>query len=343
MKKAKPANNKIYPKSQTRRKPAIKVVRRRPLHKKVLLHPLSIFLLLCLGVLLLVASLPTNAADYTVSTSVAAPVPASPAVITQPADQTHVTVPDITVAGTCPAESYVKIYNNDLFAGAVWCNADGTFQLAVYLSEGANTLRARVFNFTNNEGPASPAVTVYYDVPPSQAPASAVPQSISPQRRRATPGMAFHILAEYEYKVHASGEAVTLDLRLSGGVAPYAVSIDWGDGHIDPIVRSDDSAFQATHIYKEKNLREVYVVKVSGSDSANTIDKVQLLAVVNGKPNPAGLTTQKPPGLLSRFSKWMAYVWSAYAIVLLMVISFWLGERQELRLLAKQRRRVRHA
>lgn len=132
------------------------------MHKRVLLHPFSVMVLLCVGVIIAGSTFQGSAASYDVAASVPAQLPASPAFITQPAAAEHVTNPTITVAGTCPPQTYVKVFRNGAFMGAAQCS-NKTFQVQMDLLPGSNDLQAKVYNVTNSEGPPSPAVTVYYD------------------------------------------------------------------------------------------------------------------------------------------------------------------------------------
>lgn len=104
-----------------------------------------------------------HAESYDVTATVPAALPSTPAFITSPTDQEHVTDSPITVSGTCPPNSYVTIYRDGVLSGMASCISN-TFSLQVSLVPGANELLAKVYNITNNEGPASPPITVYYDV-----------------------------------------------------------------------------------------------------------------------------------------------------------------------------------
>ncbi|MDN5275063.1 MAG: hypothetical protein JWP06_964 [Candidatus Saccharibacteria bacterium] len=134
----------------------------RRLHKKLLLHPLAIFLILCVGVLLVKATFQTHADSYEVTATVPAPLPTSPAVITSYSDQEHVSSSRVTISGTCPDQSYVKLHINNAFNGVSLCSS-GAFTIRTSLVPGANSLQAKVYNITDNEGPASSATTIYYD------------------------------------------------------------------------------------------------------------------------------------------------------------------------------------
>jgi len=139
--------------------------KKRPVHRRIALHPLSVFAVLIVGVLLVAASWRAAAAELlTVQGVVPADPISQPAVIDTPLSESRTDQPSLTVAGTCPADSYVRINRNGSDAGMSTC-ASGRFSVLVGLAPGSNTLRAQAYNLTNQAGPVSTAITVYYDKP----------------------------------------------------------------------------------------------------------------------------------------------------------------------------------
>lgn len=123
----------------------------------------SLFLIAILaGTLILAPKI--NAQSYDVTARVDSPLPTSPATITSPADQQHFNTSPITVTGTCDDGTYVALFRNGAFAGTASCTG-GFFTLQLALTPGSNVLQAKNYNNTDNEGPASPPITVYYDIP----------------------------------------------------------------------------------------------------------------------------------------------------------------------------------
>lgn len=326
-------------KTPAKKRPAAKGQRRkRPLHIHLSLHPITIFFLLCVGVFLVNMSLRTLAASTNLSMQIKASMLTSPAVITDPPDQKRFSSPDITVSGTCPADSYVKIYDNGVFAGAASCMG-GKFQLMITLVAGTNVLQAKVYNISNDEGPTSPSVTVYYDVPAT--PPKPTPQpAAGPAAPKSPPAKSdpFRIITDYSYRAYQSGQEVTLALGLQGGSAPYAVAVDWGDGQISSYSRPDSSPFKAFHTYKQEPRLHTYIVKIAASDIGGRSAYLQLITVVDGSLPAAAPTKPATPTTSSKNFGWLKFLWPAYLILVLMVICFWLGEREELRILAKNQR-----
>ncbi|HEX4662471.1 MAG TPA: hypothetical protein VH144_02560 [Candidatus Saccharimonadales bacterium] len=117
-----------------------------------------------------------------VTAKVPATIPTEPPVITSPFDQQHVTNPDITTVGTCGAfTAYINLYRNGIFAGVSPCTA-GHFSVQLNLFVGANSLVATAYNSTDDVGPSSATVTVYYDpivIPPAPPVFSTAPITVS--------------------------------------------------------------------------------------------------------------------------------------------------------------------
>ena len=138
---------------------------------------MTVLALLCVGVFMVGSTFKAGADTIQVTATVHAQTPTSPAVITTLSDQQHTTEATVDVGGTCPAGTYVKVYRDDVFAGVSQCDS-GAFHIQVSLSPGANKLQARDYNITDDEGPQSSAITVYYDnvtvtpQQPSQTPTS---------------------------------------------------------------------------------------------------------------------------------------------------------------------------
>ncbi|OYW42039.1 hypothetical protein B7Z28_01870, partial [Candidatus Saccharibacteria bacterium 32-45-3] len=70
--------------------------------------------------------------------------PTEAARITSPTDLTRTSQSPIEISGTCPVDTIVQIYKNDMFAGSTVCRENGTFKLEIDLLIGENILIARV-------------------------------------------------------------------------------------------------------------------------------------------------------------------------------------------------------
>jgi hypothetical protein len=395
----------------------------RALHKRVLLHPFSAFVLLCVGVLMAGSTFRGQAATYDVTATVPAPALTESAIITEPQAGQHTEASDVRVVGACPDNSYVKLFRSDVLSGVTNCSG-GVFSLKVPLLLGQNELRAHVFNTTDAEGPVSALVMVYRDVPvvvptPAAAPvmlralsvdegdyqsgavrevaanptvsgwappfsdvtvtfysepsvcktkASAqgtwsctLPRALPPGihhvvvaatttagRKLSFPTFEvkvtefiepFLLTSNYHYKVFQSGQVVSCLLAVAGGTAPYAFSIDWGDGKKEQTTRADRNEFTISHMYDLSNSPDSnYPVVVSAVDARGATTLLQVVAMVRGAPLSVPGHQGVIAGLIAGLRRWLWVVWPVYVAVVLMALSFWIGEQEAYkRLIARKR------
>jgi hypothetical protein len=313
-----------------------KNARRRQYIKKngfFLPWPAIVFALLCIGVLLLGWTFKTAAEDINVTAKVSAAPLSAPAVITNPANGQHFSSVPVKVSGTCPDGSYVTISRNGVFSGSVVCNSQ-TFEITIDLFPGANELIAQDYNITDDPGPASPPITVYYDVPIASAPKKGQPNPA------AYPP--FVLQTEFKLTGFEVGQAATWKLQVNGGVAPYSFNVDWGDGSKSNLSQSAAGEFEISHTYSKVGKNSgYYTIKVSATDSAGQKAFLQfflLIKAAQGAPVGTGtITTTKPNNPFSGVSSetLLLLAWPAYGIVVLMAISYWLGEREEITMLRR--------
>ncbi len=442
--------------------------KRRAPHVRLTLHPASIMVQLCVGVLLVASTVAVFGESYTVTAKVPADPLTSAAVIVTPLDGSHFSTQAQSITGSCPDNSYVKLYQNNVYVGVSWCSSNA-FQISTLLAGGSNLLTVQDYNITDDAGPTSSGITVYYDVPTtgggqpggsssgggSQSSGSSnssannssvvapvaiqvmqvdnnvpfnadgeqlttqrpvfsgvappyaditvtvrsdpvicktkansvgfwrcVLPSILPVGRHSVEVSAvttdgktlkapkfyirsiaqipssnqtggaqsgqFTVSTQYQYTTHMVGQQMRVNLSIAGGISPYAITIDWGDGTIETILRASTSNSEITHTYKWINATAgSYTIKIQGTDSVGSISATQLIAVLRNPAyqNPVSNIAHSTGmlGFLSGMHSWLWVLWPGYAVVILMLFSFWLGERQEVLMLlrAKQQRSVR--
>jgi hypothetical protein len=302
-----------------------------------------LFLLLCAGTYLIAATMRSFAADIQVTAKVSAPLVTSAAVIGSPVDGQHFSSVPVPVSGTCPSNAaYVEIFSNNVMKGIAICDGSSNFDLSADLFPGANTLTAHVFNTTDDEGPVSSPVKVYYDAP--QPPASqngdGQKASSSPSRPVSPSVAPLQLYTEFIYKGYYVGDQVLWPLRISGGQGPYQISVDWGDGTNSKQVQNTAGDFDIGHIYEHAGgYKDSFTVKVSAADAAGRSAYQQFFVIVVNKHASVtvGNIFSKPPPSFKNDS-WLWLAWPAYGIILVMTLSFWLGEREELVMLKKRGR-----
>lgn len=414
-------------------------------HIRIGLHPVNLMFMLCLGVLLVASTLATSAATstYAVHATVPADPLTDPAVITSVADGDRFKLAALNVDGTCPVPSYVKVYQNNVLVGIVNCTSSG-FTIALLLSPGANQLLVQDYNITDQIGPSSSGVTVWYDapIPPPPPPTDSgssgggstannvvppatvqvmqvdnnVPYNPSgvpltsqlpvftgiatpfakitlvihsnpvtcrtaanangfwrcavtellpigqhtvnitavapsgkivkvaafhirtideiPTGQAVVSGGPFSIATNYEYQAYVVGQFVPITLIISGGTAPYALTINWGDGTTSTLLRASTNASDIGHTYKWINAAVGnYTIKIQATDAAGHVSAAQLMTVIRN-PNYHGAVSTVVhysglTGVVMAVRDWLWLLWPAYIIIILMLISFWLGERRQ--------------
>jgi hypothetical protein len=260
-------------------------------------------------------------------------VPAKPpdvgANITLPLTEAHFSTSPITIAGTCPKNILVQIYKNDIFAGSAPCSDQGTFSLQVDLMYGRNILVARVYDELNQPGPDSKQVVVYYD-------------ASFPQGQFGTAldfgGAQLLLNTDAVFRGTFPKEELIMPLSVLGGQAPYAINVQWGDNSNKMIPRANNSDFNATHIYDKPG---TYQVSIQATDAQGRVAFLTVAAIVNGQPDivsSVGQTTESG-GTIGVPAQLLA-LWPLYTSLVAIVISFWLGERREKRIMNPRRYRV---
>lgn len=302
----------------------------RLVHHRQTSYALLLFLVLGVGVLVASFSWSVRAASnecglpatpsctgsYTVNAVVLGPRPNRPAVITSPANGQSFNTNPVTVSGTCPDKSLVKIFTNGILVGSILCQ-NGRFSLPVDLIIGRNDLTALAYNTLDQEGPSSPTVTVTLNQPPGGFGFSSelIIQSVN------------------YYRGTEPGVEVTWPIELVGGQAPYAVSVDWGDGTTDVITRLAPGPFTVKHIYRKPGgYLGSYPLIIRASDAVGHTAYLQLTTLVNEAAAGGSASSAAKAQPLGQ----LGIVWPALIMLVLMIAAFWLGERREKRIMRRQ-------
>lgn len=285
---------------------------------------IAVLLLMCLVLALVSRSVALAAGDpvtgsNTVYAVVPGPTPTTPPVITNiPQGTTYTTNEPVTVSGTCPNGTLLKIFKNEVLAGVTLCQ-NGRFSIQIDLFLGSNTLIVRAYNNLDNSGPDSTPIVVTKTLPGINI---------------ADIGEQLVITSEVYFKGVNVGEPLGWPLTITGGQAPYAVSIAWGDGTTDLISRGTKGTFNVQHVYQESGNGDKgsYDVTILVTDAAGNKSFIHLVSIVGGKA--PGVATTIKQGY--DWSATIRIAWQITAIAILAVLCFWLGERREIRLLRKQ-------
>ncbi|HEU5187022.1 MAG TPA: hypothetical protein VFT87_00815, partial [Candidatus Saccharimonadales bacterium] len=147
-----------------------------------------------------------------------------------------------------------------------------------------NDLIARQYDSLNQPSPDSDTLTVFY----TQASAPFLDNSHNNQEAIAR----FQLVVDYDQTVQSifKGQAFRLPIRFNGGMAPYAVAVDWGDGETSLFSRTDAAAFIAEHTYEIEGYKTI-IIKIS--DSAGGQAALQLVVLVQGASDKPGIAPIK--------------------------------------------------
>lgn len=256
--------------------------------------------------------------------TVASPPPTQAATITVPGNgQTFKTTP-ITISGLCKTGLLVKVYSNNIFIGSATC-AGGSYSIQADLFSGRNDLVARVYDSLDQAGPDSNVVTVTYADTQFVVFGTRVSLSSTFAQLGADPG-----------------KVLDWPIILSGGVGPYAISVDWGDGSA-PSLQSESfpGIISIKHTYKSAG---IYKVIVKATDSNGTVAFLQLVGVANGKVSQSTVTggaAGSSTGTGVSGGTATIIWWPMLLLLPLIGSSFWLGRRHELFSLRRQLERSR--
>jgi PKD repeat protein len=249
--------------------------------------------------------------------TVTGPAPTTSAPILSPGNGTSTSNIPITISGACPTGTFVSLERNNIFGGAVACSDAGTFSLQADLFDGVNIIYTRVTDALGQNGPNSAPITVYYNAPSLALPGGSV---------------AKQLFLDMSTTITGGDPALPIGrtVTIVGGVGPYAVEWDWGDGNTSLASQGNEGDVSATHTYARAG---TYTVIVRVTDSTGNSAFLQFVTVVNGPVAALGATTGSGLGSLSGS---LVSAWPLYGLAAVMVFFFWIGERREVSILRRK-------
>lgn len=279
------------------------------------MRKLFALVLVALAAFGLSASVSAQTSDSSIGVEATIPTapPAVPATISNPANGASFSDLPITVQGLCSNDLIVKLFRNGVFAGSAPCN-NGSYSIQTDLFNGANELVAIVFDSLDQEGPPSNTVIVNYsdDVELLER----VSLTSNYARRGANPN-----------------QELVWPIIVSGGVGPYAISVNWGDGNEDLLSVALPGEFSVSHSYDSAG---VYTIVVRATDSNNSTAYLQLIGVANGElssdvaAGSSGSSRGDDAIVASRTRT--RIIWEPILIVVpFVILTFWLGTRHQLK------------
>ncbi len=250
--------------------------------------------------------------------------PTTAATITSPTDGQHSTTTPLAVSGTCPANTLVELFRDNIFAGSTVCDSNGKYSVTVDLLSGKNSFVARVYDALNQAGPDSSTVTVYFDFTTQAA------TNVTSFDAGAAPMV---LVTDAVYRGVFPQQTMTMPISILGGTPPYAVNVLWGDTKNNLQSLADNQTFNMPHTYDKPG---IYQVALQATDSKGRVAFLTVAAIVNGQPD----TTASTAGAAGTGSSsnstatQLLALWPLYTASVAMVVSFWLGEKREIRSLS---------
>lgn len=236
------------------------------------------------------------------------PAPTTGATISTPGDGASFTQSSLTVRGICPTGLLVQIFSNGVMVGSVMCE-NSSFSVDITLFAGVNELTAMVYDDLDQPGPVSNTVKVTYT-----------------DTNFTSFGQLVTLTSSYGRRSAAAGTPLTWPLQLSGGVGPYAFSIDWGDGSkLELKSQSLAGLVTIAHTYAKAG---IYHLNITVTDSNGVSAFLQLVAVASGKVDTTANTATKNDngGQGAIRVLW----WPTALLFVLLVPTYWLGRRSQL-------------
>lgn len=323
----------------------------RHLHRRHSSHGLLFLLLIITGIFMFLSLSTLEAAGITtngqvnVNLIVPGSAPSTGAVITAPANKSSVTKSLLEVSGTCPSGTVVALYTNGHFTASSVCSAESTFSVTTQLTPGSNVLQAQNYDALNQPGPSTNQVQVLFDVetPPSlqqvnQAEDITIDETI-PTQTAAQPNENpcynplppsatswLNITTSCITRNIFVGEKLDLPITITGGLAPYAVSLDWGEEDSHQLY---SLAMNGRHVLSHVFLTpRVKNLTIQATDARGETTRVTTVVDVNdpGEPTAAGhlniIDTFFKPALVNWFDSSVPLYWAAVALL----AGFWIGD-----------------
>lgn len=264
---------------------------------------------------------PTQEGNVGIEGTIPSPPPTQAASISTPSSGRTFTETPITVAGLCKSGLLVKIFANNVFVGSTVCES-GSYSLKVDLFSGRNDLVARVYDSLDQAGPDSNVVSVTFN-----------------DASYAQFGTRVTLTSNYARKGANPGVQLVWPLALSGGIGPYAISVDWGDNKGDTLFSQTFAGnINIQHIYDTAG---VYYITIKATDHNGTTAFLQVVGIANGEANTTTAAGGSGGGNTT-INRNEETIFGKFGWVLLLLLfpflitSFWLGSRHELFVIRKR-------
>lgn len=237
---------------------------------------------------------------------ISSPPPSSAPTISTPGNGQVISTIPIEVRGICTGNLLVKLYKNNVFSGSDQCR-NGSYSITIDLFSGRNELVARHVDELDQQGPDSNVVAITFNDGASR------------------PNLAERITVTSSYARRGANPTETLSwpIVITGGTAPYALSVDWGDGsQADVYSITIPGEFTIKHVFKQAG---VYRVLIKATDKNGNVGFLQLTAIANGEIKQADVAGAVESGRTITKVLWQPVVLA----IPFVITTFYLGKKYE--------------
>jgi hypothetical protein len=149
------------------------------------------------------------------------------------------------------------------------------------------------------------------------------------------PATPLQVISSYHYQAYEPNQLITAHLQLQGGSAPYIIIVRWGDNQTTHQTVAESGPLSLTHRYLGHGYGlQTYTATYTIIDSQGQSKTSQFITYIRNPDAPL-LAASKPKSnhgvkaFLDSVHAWLWLLWPAYIIVILMLLSFYLGERKQ--------------
>ncbi|HEX7260072.1 MAG TPA: hypothetical protein VF272_04045, partial [Candidatus Saccharimonadia bacterium] len=280
-------------------------------------YPVLALLLTLTGLTLLALSFRTSAATLSTSGSInlrgvmPGPPPSSAPTIDTPSNGQHFIKVPVALTGSCSSGLRVVVVRNNLLAGQAFCNTSSKYELLVDLIPGKNDLFARQYDTLDQPSPASPVISLFFDKPVGAITTSPGQPPIPTLANPAVASQPFLISSTLSGLNLFPDTEFKLPIEIAGGIAPYAIHVDWGDGGSSLLSASKFGSLNAPYTYATPG---VYKVVIQATDANGAAAYFQTGLTVNGK-------TVVPPATTTPDTK-IVILWPIFIVIVALVLGF---------------------
>lgn len=286
----------------------------------------------------------TKSGTVNVTLTVPGAAPSVGAVITTPTKKSTMKKSLTTVTGTCPSGNIATVYNNGSFASSTTCTPQDTFSTNVQLLKGTNVIQAQNYDALNQPGPVTEQVEIAFEPDEEPAPSEVntaaditidpsisfppAPQpSLNPcydpqppegqtQLWLTVPCITRNIFV---------GEKLDLPVYITGGIGPYALSVNWGDADTSELFSFQTSGRHiVSHTY---TIPKAKSISLHLADSKGESFQMQTVTVVNGDESTAVTGVSPLQNALNNLSEvWVEASVPVYWAAVSLFGGFWIGD-----------------